>query len=184
VLGMLVIVLGLYISISPFLPNILYFFHHKTVVPYSGKLASYYGGSSNKNTAPPAENRLVIPDININEKILESDSIRVIDHNGVWRRPATSNDPKKGNMVIIGHRYLYTNPYGTFYHLDKLKVGSKMAIYWDKAEHVYQVSQIKVTDSHQTEVEAPTKTPQLTLYTCTPLISGKDRLVIIATEIK
>lgn len=184
VLALMVVVFGLYLAVSPFIPDIFYRFHHAIVVPYSGRLSQFYGEKSNTTDAIPSENRLVIPDLAINEKILEGKTIETIHSNGVWRRPATSNDPEKSNMVIVGHRFSYTSPYGTFYHLDKLKVGSKLALYWQKKEHIYEVKEIKTVGPDAVEVEAFTKEPELTLYTCTPLLTARDRLVIVAKEIK
>ena len=184
VLTILVVLMGVYITVSPFIPNLEYFVHHPVVIPYSGKLASYYDGKTVGRTAVPSDNRLVIPDLNINEKVLEGKTIDVIHNNGVWRRPGTSNDPEKSNMVIVGHRFSYFSPYGTFYHLDKLKVGSKLGLYWGKKEHVYEVKIIEVVPPETVKVEAATSKPRLTLYTCAPLLTAKDRLVITAEEIK
>jgi LPXTG-site transpeptidase (sortase) family protein len=184
ILSILVIFLGLYLAGSPFVPDIIFFFHHKVVVPYSGKLADFYESNNKPTASQPQDNRLVIPDIAVNEKVLEGSSIEVIHNNGIWRRPASSSDPEKSNMVIVGHRFSYISPYGTFYHLDKIKVGSKMALYWDKVEHVYEVKEMKVVSPETGDIEAATDQPRLTLYTCAPLLTAKDRLVIIAMEIK
>jgi sortase A len=48
---------------------------------------------------------------------------------------------------------------------------------------LYKVAEIKTVASTAGEVEAPTDTDQLTLYTCTPLWSAKERLVIVAKPI-
>jgi len=185
VLGICVILLGLYIAVTPFIPDIVYRFHHENVVPYDGKLETAYGGNAEKPTQPqPKDNRLVIPEIGLNERVKEGPYIKVLNDNGVWRRPKSSSSPDRGNMVIIGHRFLYNNPYGTFYHLDKIKVGSKIGLYWNGSEHVYVVQETKVVSPTQGDVEAQTAKPQLTLYTCTPLLSAKNRLIIVATEVQ
>jgi LPXTG-site transpeptidase (sortase) family protein len=38
----------------------------------------------------------------------------------------------------------------------------------------------KIVDPSAVEIEAPTTQKQLTLYTCTPIWTAKERLVIIA----
>ena len=181
-LSISLIVLGAYILISPFLPKILFYFSAHDSTPYGGKLSSYY--EKDDNQPIPQENRLVIPSLSINEEIKEGPGIDVINSNGVWRRPASSNNPDISNMVVVGHRFLYTNPRGTFYNLDKLSKGAKLAIYWQGAEHVYEVSSSYIVDPNDKSVETPSSEPELTLYTCTPLITASHRLVIKAKEIK
>ena len=53
-------------------------------------------------------------------------------------------------------------------------------MYWQGAEYNYAVTAIKVVQATALEVEAPTDEDIVTIYTCTPLWSAKDRLVVIA----
>jgi sortase A len=181
--SIIIVAVGVLIIASIFLPVIQYEFRHKNELPYSGKLSQYFP-SSKKRTAPiPEDNRLVIPEIGLNQHILEGSNISVMNNNGLWRLPLTSDDPSKSNMVIIGHRYMYTTPYGAFYYLNKLKEGDMFALYWNGKEHDYTVNSVRVVLPTEVSVEAPSKKPQLTLYTCTPLWSATDRLVVTASEI-
>jgi sortase A len=182
-LTFVVILLGLYIIITPLLPQVEYWIRDKSpdaIAPYGGELAKLEGADT--SIPPPEENRLVIPVIGINEPILEASNINVIKDGGTWRRPNTSNPLENNNTVIIGHRF-YGNNVSTFYNLDKLKVGDVMAIYWEGIEFLYAVEETKVVDPSAIEIEAPTTEKQLTLYTCTPLWSAKNRLVIIAKPV-
>jgi sortase A len=182
-LTFIVILLGLYIIITPLLPQIEYWIRDKSpdaVAPYGGELAALEGADT--SVPPPEENRLVIPEIGINEPILEGSNINIIKDGGTWRRPNTSNPTINNNTVIIGHRF-YGNNVSTFYNLDKLKVGDVIAVYWEGSEFLYEVEETKVVDPSLVEIEAPTAEKQLTLYTCTPLWSAKNRLVIIAKPI-
>lgn len=81
--------------------------------------------------------------------------------------------------MLVGHRFTYDGN-GVFYHLDKLKVGDQLAVFWEGKKYQYTVTETKVVPATATEVEDQTQDPQLTLYTCTPLWSAKDRLVVIA----
>ncbi|HMT55527.1 MAG TPA: sortase, partial [Candidatus Saccharibacteria bacterium] len=128
-------------------------------------------------------NRIVIPSIQLNEPIIESDSISAIKDGGTWRRPRSSEPAKDGNTVIVGHRY-YGSNVSTFYHLDKVLPGQKLAIYWEGVEHVYEVTETKTVEASQVEIEAPTTEEQVTLYTCTPIWTAKQRLVVIAKPTK
>jgi sortase A len=182
-LATLVICLGLYLAVAPFAPKLMLWWRSRSgpLVPYSGKLS---GQTDRGDKQPiPKDNRLVVPRLRLNEAILEGKSLSVLDHNGVWRRPTTSNDPGKGNMVIIGHRFMYRNPSGTFYNLDKMKPGDSIGIYWHGKEYVYRVIDTRELNPHDVTVEAPTDQPQLTLYTCTPLVTAKNRLVVRAKRI-
>jgi sortase A len=179
-LTFVVVLLGLYIIITPFLPQFEYWFRDTSpnvVAPYGGTLAKIEG--SDETIPSPEDNRLVIPAIGINEPILESSSISIIDRGGTWRRPNTSTPTQTDNTVIIGHRF-FGNNVSTFYNLDKLKIGDIIAVYWEGAENLYEVTESKVVDPTAVEIEESTTEKQLTLYTCTPVWTAKNRLVIIA----
>ena len=47
-------------------------------------------------------------------------------------------------------------------------------------EYLYTVTEIKEVPASAIEIEAPTDTARLTLYTCTPLWNPVNRLVVIA----
>lgn len=182
-LTVVVIGLGLYIITTPFIPQVTYVFRDtdpEVVAPYAGALADKEGSSGE---APlPEDNRIVIPSISLNEPIKSGANIWVINDGGTWHRPATSNPNQGGNSVIVGHRF-YGGEASTFYHLDKVAVGDRVATYWEGKETVYEVEEIKVVEAAQTEIEAPTADDHLTLYTCTPLWTATQRLVVIAKPI-
>lgn len=183
-LSILVITIGVYIALSPFIPQLLFWLRDKSpavIAPYTGALAQESG-----NDAPlpiPEENRIIIPDISLNEPILESSGIGVLNNGGTWRRPNTSTPDEGGNTVIIGHRFFGSRA-STFYHLDKVQVGSKVALYWEGTEKLYEVTETKVVPATEVSIEAPTDSEQLTLYTCTPLWTATNRLVVIATPLQ
>lgn len=181
--GLLVvaILLGIYIALSPFIPQFLYWLRDTSPAakaPYSGSLAE-----ENNNSDPvplPKENRIVIPELSLNEEIKEGSNISVINSGASWRRPQTSTPDKGGNTVIVAHRY-YASSASTFYHLDKVKPGQYIGVYWDEKEYIYEVRSVKVVEATATEIEHQTTEPTLTLYTCHPLWTAKDRLVVTAT---
>ncbi len=178
-LSIVAIALGLYIAGEPFLPQILYLIRDRSpaaIAPY-GSLA---GQNGNNDPQPiPDENRLVIPSISLNQPVKEGDNIWVIHDGGTWRLPQASTPDKKSNTVIVGHRY-YASESSTFYNLDKVKTGEEMAVYWDKKEYIYRVREIKVVPPTAVEVEAPSDKPILTLYTCHPIWTSRNRLVVIS----
>lgn len=182
-LSVVVILLGLYIAASPFLPQIDYWVRDKSPeasAPYAGELAESVG--SKTEAKKPSENRLVIPSIQVDEPILEGNGIWAISDGGTWRRPNTANPTQKDNTVIVGHRF-YGNDVSTFYHLDKVLTGQKMAIYWDGEEILYEVTETKIVDASAVEIEGSTNEKQLTIYTCHPIWTAKQRLVVIAKPV-
>ena len=183
-LSVLVIALGLYLVATPFIPQFSFFLRDKSpevVAPYSGKLASATGSGS--SASPPLENRIVIPSIGVNEQIYEGSSIGVINNGGTWRRPNTARPPESDNTVIVGHRFFGDNV-STFYHLDKVEKGQYISVYWEGEEHFYQVTDKKIVDSARVEIENGTNSKQLTIYTCDPIWTATNRLVIIAKPVE
>lgn len=102
---------------------------------------------------------------------------------GVWHTPLSSAPDKGGNVVLTGHRFTYGGP-AVFYHLDKVKQGDEIVLYWHKQKYRYQVEQVLVVPPSAAEVIAPTGQPRLTIYTCTPLVTAKNRLVIQAKPLE
>ena len=183
VLSIVVVILGIYIAASPFLPQISFWLKDKSPevsAPYAGALAESVGSTAAEDK--PLDNRLVIPSIQVNEPIIEANGIWAIKDGGAWRRPQTSTPDADGNTVIVGHRF-YGNTVSTFYHLDKVAIGQKLALYWEGVEYLYEVVETKVVEATAIEIEAPTKEKQLTLYTCTPIWTASQRLVVIAKPV-
>lgn len=180
---LLIAVLGInvYIIVLPVLPSVAFWLAtrdtSKTV-----RLEQKIAAASAADTAlPPRDNRLIIPSMLLDETIHSGATARTL-RDGLWIRPQASTPDKAGNTVIVGHRFTYTNPRGTLYHLDKVRLGDSIAVWWEGTQHIYTVREIKTVKSHETHIEAPTDDSRLTLYTCTPLWLPKDRLVVIATE--
>lgn len=134
---------------------------------------------SNTSRPIPAGEWLTIPKIALNTQIFEGPNIYTANK-GVWHRPQSSSPTAGGNTVLAGHRFTYTNPEGIFYNLDKIAVGDTIALAWNGKQYTYTVSETRVVPPSDVSVEAPTNDNRLTLYTCTPLWSPKNRLVIIA----
>ncbi len=100
---------------------------------------------------------------------------------GFWHFPLSKAAGMRGNTVIIGHRYDKMPPAtDTFFNLDKVKLGDKIIIEQDSQEWVYTVAESKVVQPDDRSVLAQTNDFRLTLITCHPLWSSKERLVIVA----
>lgn len=173
---------GLYLIVMPFWPQLLFWLQSKNndqSVPYHSALNS----DADNNEKPPAkDNRLVIPQMNLDGMVHEGRYASTLKK-GIWRRPHTSTPDKGGNTVLVAHRFTYRSP-SIFYHLDKLKTGDKFSLFWNEKEYIYQVREVKVVEPTDVYVEDNTKEPILTLYTCTPMWTAKQRLVVVANLIK
>ena len=180
-LSILVIISAVYILVWPFLPAFNLWWRTHT-----GSNNGYvYQTKLTKKTPAvkpiPKDNRLVIPALRLDEAINDGPTAAAL-HKGIWHRPASSSPDKSSNTVLVGHRFTYSGQ-AVFYSLDKLKAGDQIIIYWQGKEHDYRVELSKVIAPEAVQVEQATADPVLTLYTCTPLWSAHDRLVIIARPI-
>lgn len=179
-LSLVVVVLSVYILIWPLLPAIGWRLSHYKKQPTPTQLSATILAKPKDQNVLKA-NTLVVPRMDLSQEIHEGSNNFTLEK-GAWRRPKTSSPDIGGNTVIVGHRFSYSS-IGTFYHLDKIQVDDLIVVYWQGKQYDYKVASSAVVPATQLSVEENTKEPQLTLYTCTPLWSFKDRLVIVAKPI-
>lgn len=203
VLLVLLILVNLYIILTPVLPGVLFHWqntagkrqqleqtiaqrqnHNNSQQPGSDAAGSTAAGTDSSAVSQPTgqeqANSIIIPAMLLDQPVVEgANAYRALDK-GIWRWPGGSTPDKGGNTVLAGHRFTYTTPKGVFYFLDKLHIGDTIAITWSGHTYAYKVTTTKVVKPTQTEILNPTRRPTLTLYTCTPLWSPKDRLVVTA----
>jgi sortase A len=135
----------------------------------------------------PVESRISIPKIGVNAPIVyaESNEEKAIQdalQNGVVHYPGTALPGEVGNTFITGHSSNYWWAAGSYNYvfvlLDKLEVGDKAVVYYNSKKYVYTVSSKKVVEPTDTSVLLPTSTPTMTLMTCTPAGTSRQRLII------
>jgi sortase A len=137
-------------------------------------------GTASKPADPaPTDNRLIIPAMGLDQPFFEGQHTTTL-RKGLWLRPNGSTPDKGSNTVIVGHRFTYTNPRGTLYHLDAVHNGDAIGVFWQGQRYRYRVTSVRAVKATEVAVEAPSATPLLTIYTCTPLWLPKDRLVVVA----
>ncbi len=134
------------------------------------------------NKITKRDNSLILPSIFLDSKILGGDIDNL--NKGIWHRQFSGNPIDGGNMVLIAHRYQFTTGNNTFYHLDKVKTGDYLAVYWENQEYVYKVSDVFIVNPDEVYIEEQTNEHILTLYTCTPLWTAEKRLVVRANPIE
>lgn len=171
ILSIIVCVVALYIIAWPFLPAIGWW------VRYQAPVISAAPHVTLPDAGTPG-NLLIIPGLGMQQTIHEGQTAATLSK-GVWHMPASSTPDKGSNTVFSGHRFTYSGK-SVFYYLDKVKVGDRLYVQWDGKLYQYNVTHIQEVSPDASQVEDPTNDSQLTLYTCTPLWSAKNRLVIQA----
>jgi sortase A len=123
------------------------------------------------------------------ERILHDDPVLVVEgisvadlRRGPGHYPGTAEPGQPGNVGISGHRTTYGAP---FYDLDQLEPGDEVHLVDRQGrEWVYDVIEQRVIAPTDLWVvgEDPLETgaPMLTLTTCNPRFSSRERLVVFA----
>ncbi len=172
-LAVVVIVLALYILAWPFLPALTWW------TRYEAPVISHKAPTSVAVNAPiPQQNTLVIPVLNMREEVFDGPDQHTLNK-GIWHLPDNSTPIIGGNTIMAGHRFTYSGK-AVFYYLDKVHTGDEMTLYWQGKRYDYLVTGVNQVPPTDTSLIAQTADPTLTIYTCTPLWSAKDRLVITA----
>lgn len=166
--------LALYIIAAPFLPQLSFWVQEESPVK---AFTSKSEDVQSEAQAQATSNRLFIPRLGLSEIIQEGGVEKL--KNGVVRRSHTSTPKNGSNTVLVGHRFMY-DVRGVFYHLDKVEKGSEIIVHWDGKSYSYKVNDVFVVAADQVSIEAETNESVLTIYTCTPLWTAKDRLVVRA----
>lgn len=192
-LSVILVVFALYFMLSPFVPKLTYNFLKPGVNSFSKNVDSKndasvpFRGEERKDitripfvVATSAEyNKLTIGKIGVDGQVHEGDNRNLLKE-GIWHLPWTSTPEKGGNTVIVAHRFLKTSGPETFYHLDELKNDDEFTLKWGGTAYKYRVFETLVVPPTALEIEKNTLDPIVTLYTCTPLWSSKERLVVKA----
>ena len=177
VLTVVVVILGLYIVGMPFLPGLWWSAKHTLRNPDLVKVQVTQKKPVSQPITPGYW--LNIPRLDMHTQIYTGMSISELNK-GVWLIPSTSTPDNGSNTVVAGHRFTYTNPQGIFYYLDKVQLDDRITVDWLGTEYTYKVVNIEVVPPTEISVQNPTQTARFTLYTCTPLLTAKDRLVVQA----
>ena len=97
--------------------------------------------------------------------------------NGAGHMPFTPLPGQPGNAVISGHRTTYGAP---FHELDTLEPGDLIEVETAIGVHTYAVSETVIVSPPDLWVTDPRDGAWLTLTTCHPKFSSRQRLVVFA----
>lgn len=173
VLLLVIIFINIYVLITPFLPQVTY--QVQTVLADPVNVAT----PEERSQIDRSYDHLVVPKMNLDEKIWIGDDDWLVNK-GVWHIPRSSTPSQGSNTVLVGHRFSYKDP-SVFYHLDKLAIDDPIVVAWDGNVYTYKVNNTKIVQPTDTYVEDPTEEDILTLYTCHPIWSIRERLVVTAS---
>lgn len=178
-LSVIVAIVGLYLILWPMFPKAEYWWQNKT--HHDPPLVKAILISKSGKITPPPENTIVIPSIHLQKTIYDGLPYPSMDK-GVWHDNTTSTPDKGGNTVLAGHRFMYygTDTGATFYNLDKVNSGDMITVFWQGKRYDYRVAKTFVVPPSDAAIKSPTKDSELTLYTCTPLWTAANRLVVQA----
>lgn len=181
-LSLIVIGLCLYVILAPVWPQFTWWLRHDAPGPIQSLAGKDEVIVKADDPIPKEGKELIIPSIDLKQEIYIG-GVWLLNK-GVLYRDHTTPPAEKKNTVLVGHRFMYSTQAAVFYHLDKVKIGDEITIHWDGVRYTYKVNAVTVVNPDQVSIEDPTDTPTLTLYTCTPLWTSKQRLVITADLLK
>jgi len=118
-----------------------------------------------------------IPKIGVDKAVIEGVGVPDLKK-GPGHYPGTPLPGQVGNAAIAGHRTTYGAP---FYRLDELRPGDLVYVTTRQGAFRYSVIESRVVTPRQVDVLGNTSDSRLTLTTCNPRFSAKERLVVIAS---
>jgi sortase A len=134
--------------------------------------------------AEPAENtefaRLLVPTLGLDAVVFEGVTGDALAQ-GPGHMPGTPLPGQPGNSVISGHRTTHGRP---FFDFDLLRPGDRIEVETSIGKHVYEVRETLIVAPTDVWVTDDKAGGWLTLTTCNPTFSAKERLVISAEMVE
>ena len=124
---------------------------------------------------PDVVGRLTILSANINHYVVFGATNKKLEY-GPGYILGTSLPGSGGNFAIAGHRTTYGAPFG---NLDKVQVGETIIFQTNTNQYKYQVIDVKIISPEDNYVLENYGDDRITLTTCHPKFSAKQRLVVI-----
>lgn len=173
--GALLVVAGLAVALYPQLTELRYGFEQRAFAAQVG---------SRTETATPggepipdgAVAHLVIPRIGVDAYVVEGTELEQLDR-GPGHYPGTPLPGDPGNCGIAGHRTMHGH---VFRRLDELQPGDEIVTATAKGRAVYRVVAVRVVNKSDWSVVDPFDGYRLTLTSCHPVGSARQRLCVTA----
>ena len=124
---------------------------------------------------PDVVGRLTILSANINHYVVFGATLNKLEY-GPGYILGTSLPGTGGNFAIAGHRTTYGAPFG---NLDKTEVGDSILFQTNTNQYEYVITEVKIVSPEDTYVLGNFGDDRITLSTCHPKFSARQRLVVI-----
>jgi len=120
--------------------------------------------------------KIEIPRIGVDWIVVEG--VEVADlRKGPGHYPGTALPGVRGNVAIAGHRTTYGAP---FQDINELDPGDEIILTSVTGRYVYRVTGTQIVSPSETSVLAPSEEPILTLTSCHPEYSARERIIVSA----
>lgn len=119
---------------------------------------------------------LRIPAIGVDAVVFEGVDVETL-RKGPGHMPGTPLPGQPGNAVISGHRTTHGRP---FFDFDLLAPGDRIEVETAIGTHVYQVRELQIVAPSDVWVIAERGGGWLTMTTCNPKFSARERLIVWA----
>jgi LPXTG-site transpeptidase (sortase) family protein len=137
--------------------------------------------------------QLQIPSIGVTAPVVYDEpsyaewKVQIALRRGVVHYGTAALPGQAGNIVILGHSSEVAWAPGdykfVFTMLNKTAIGDRIFLDYKGTRYIYRIKETKVIAPSDLSLIQPTKKPQLTLITCTPVGTDKNRLVVIAEQV-
>ena len=124
---------------------------------------------------PDVVGRLTILSANINHYVVFGATNKKLEY-GPGYILGTSLPGTGGNFAVAGHRTTYGAPFG---NLDRVQVGETIIFQTNTNQYKYQVIDVKIISPEDNYVLENYGDDRITLTTCHPKFSAKQRLIVI-----
>ncbi|MEY2401189.1 MAG: sortase [Ilumatobacteraceae bacterium] len=121
--------------------------------------------------------RLIIPRMDLNRIVVEGATADALTK-GPGHFPETPLPGQLGNAAIAGHRTTHLHP---FFDIDQLQPGDEITVVTLNGRYVYHVTGTEIVGPEDYAAVIPTTDvtkATLTLVSCTPRYSAKNRIVV------
>lgn len=124
---------------------------------------------------PRSPTRISIPAINVDWPIVPGDSWEQLKQ-GIGHHIGSANPGERGNLILSGHDDVYGEP---FRDLEKLDAGKEVMVYAGANIYRYIIKAKRIVAPNDLSVLETSRSPIITLITCTPYRVDTQRLILI-----
>jgi sortase A len=118
---------------------------------------------------------IAIPKLEINAAVVKGTSVELLKKGPGLYEGSPLPNVANGNVCIAGHRTTYGS---WFRNVDQLEEGDEIILDYSGVKYTYQVQRVFIVDKKDWTVIEPQDYPAITLTSCHPLRSSKQRIVV------